>query len=972
MSTGTNLANTIKTQSSTSLGTPGTINTESGNVFEYYASGNQTIDETISYQSLTLSGGSSSIKTLNGDETVPGVLTIAASTSLSFGTTARTLTLSGTSTNHLVNNGTIDMSGSNAAHLLKIAATSIATYGALTTGTGSTVEFYVNGAQTIGSTWTYNHLTTSTGNTKTLGAAITVNGNLTIGLGTTLSHGTNFGITLKGNWTNNGTFTPGSNTVTFSGTGLQTITGVTSFYGFTLNNSAGLSLADDVTISNALTLTSGTLTVDANTLTYSSTATPTRTSGNVNASNASAVMAFTNTSAITLPASFFTGNVTDLTLNGAGGVTLGQNLEITSDLTLTSGTLTVGANNLTLSGNSPTRTSGNIDASNASATLTFTNTSAITLPASFIKSATTIKNLTMNGSGGVTLGQETTVTGTLTLTSGVLVSTSPNIIYIGNGGTTTGSSSSSYVNGILKYYLTNAGSHFFPIGDALNFLPFEMNSVSCTSGAIVQVNTSSTGASTADGSITSVSARNWFMDYVSGTLNNATIRITENGLTSSNVIGKSSAQSGNYVSVGGTSIGSTISSSSAVTISSADAYFAIGVVCTPPTTQATSLNVVGRSGKDISFNWTRGNGGGVVVFVKATSDFTSDPTDGVTYTANATYSSGTAMGGGYTVYSGTGTSVTVTGLSGGTTYYIRVYEKSASGCFNSTELSGTATTYCLPATTPFYTSGIQRVRFNTIDNTTTATHSVNSYITTSTTLVRGSSYNLTANAKAYSSTSSEYVRVWIDWNNDGSFNTTAGSSSGLGEQYDLGSTTNYTTGAELTPLSIKVPTGASSGYITMRVSGGYYEYFTSCATGTASNADAEFEDYTIIIGACPTYSGTYTVGTGGTWVTLTDALAELKTCSMTGSVILELDETYRTTQEANETYPLDFSGLPTTSSITLTIRPRSNVTATITMGGSSTNTLFDLNNANYITVDGRLGGSGANRLIIENTSSVTG
>jgi hypothetical protein len=155
----------------------------------------------------------------------------------------------------------------------------------------------------------------------------------------------------------------------------------------------------------------------------------------------------------------------------------------------------------------------------------------------------------------------------------------------------------------------------------------------------------------------------------------------------------------------------------------------------------------------------------------------------------------------------------------------------------------------------------------------------------------------------------------------------------------------------------------------MRVSGGYNGYITSCATGSA---DAEFEDYTINIGPCPNYSGTYTVGTGGTWATVNDALSTLKYCGMTGSVILELDETYRTTQEANETYPLDFSGLPTTSSITLTIRPKSNVTATITMDGSSTNTLFDLNNANYITVDGRLGGSGANRLIIENISTATG
>ena len=582
-------------------------------------------------------------------------------------------------------------------------------------------------------------------------------------------------------------------------------------------------------------------------------------------------------------------------------------------------------------------------------------------------------NLIINNNAGVTLTQATTITGTLDLTSGLLVSSGSNIIIIGSGGTITNYSSSSYVNGIVKYYLTNAANHFFPIGDASNYRPFEMNSVSCTSGAIVQVNTSSSGASTVDGTMASVSARNWFMDYVSGTLNSATIRITESGLLASNEIGKSATQSGNYTSVGGASIGSTISSNGAVTLSNTDAYFAIGVLCTPPTTPATSLQVVGRSGKDVSLTWTRGNGSGVVVFVKATSDFTSDPTaDAASYTANANYSSGTAMGGGYTVYSGTGTSVTVSGLSGATTYYIRVYERSASGCFNTTELSGTTTTYCLPATGGAI-HGISRVQFNTIDNSgTTASALVTSYINTSTTLVRGTSYNLTVTARSSTAYTEDYVRVWIDWNNDGTFNTTAGSSSGLGEQYDVGYIANNTSGAALSPLSIKVPTGAASGYLTMRVSSGYEAYFTSCATGSASNADAEFEDYTIIIGACPTYSGPYTVGTGGTWSTLTDALAELKACTMTGSVTLELDETYRTTQEANETYPLDFSGLPTTSAIKLTIRPKSNVTDTIKINGSSTNTLFDLNSANYITVDGRLGGSGANRLIIENTSTAGG
>jgi len=52
---------------------------------------------------------------------------------------------------------------------------------------------------------------------------------------------------------------------------------------------------------------------------------------------------------------------------------------------------------------------------------------------------------------------------------------------------------------------------------------------------------------------------------------------------------------------------------------------------------------------------------------------TTAPVDGTTYTANAAYGSGTALGSGYVVYSGSGGSFTMTGLTASHTYYFRVY-----------------------------------------------------------------------------------------------------------------------------------------------------------------------------------------------------------------------------------------------------------------------------------------------------------
>lgn len=139
------------------------------------------------------SGGTSGTNTLSGDIGVSGTLTIAASTTFSFGTIARTVTLSGTGSNTLVNNNVIDMSGGpNAAHILKIAASSIATFGTLTTGTGSKVEYTVlTGGQTVNPVTYHNLQIDNTSGTNTTGGNLTVNGTFTTTASGILDMGTN-------------------------------------------------------------------------------------------------------------------------------------------------------------------------------------------------------------------------------------------------------------------------------------------------------------------------------------------------------------------------------------------------------------------------------------------------------------------------------------------------------------------------------------------------------------------------------------------------------------------------------------------------------------------------------------------------------------------------------------------------------------------------------------------------------------
>ncbi|QTA78941.1 Immunoglobulin-like fold-containing protein [Desulfonema limicola] len=100
-----------------------------------------------------------------------------------------------------------------------------------------------------------------------------------------------------------------------------------------------------------------------------------------------------------------------------------------------------------------------------------------------------------------------------------------------------------------------------------------------------------------------------------------------------------------------------------------------------PTVQASGLSFSGITNNSLTVNWTtNGDGANRIVVMKPGSAIDANPVDGTTYTANATFGSGSQIGtGNYVVYNGTGSSVTVTGLTAGTTYYIAVYEFNGSG-----------------------------------------------------------------------------------------------------------------------------------------------------------------------------------------------------------------------------------------------------------------------------------------------------
>ncbi|GAA0737993.1 GEVED domain-containing protein [Gaetbulibacter jejuensis] len=184
------------------------------------------------------------------------------------------------------------------------------------------------------------------------------------------------------------------------------------------------------------------------------------------------------------------------------------------------------------------------------------------------------------------------------------------------------------------------------------------------------------------------------------------------------------------------------------------------------------------------------------------------------------------------------TNKSVTGLVNGLNYCFKVFIRRGTTWSEGVEVcSVPSLTYC-GADGGTNASGILNVNLNTIDNTTVSTNSYSDYTAITTNLTLGDNYNLSVNVNT-SGNYTSYVKVWIDWNQDGTFNNSGN------EAFELGTTTNSANAQpSLSPLSITVPTNAVLGNIRMRVSaksdnGGPY------ATPCEDFDFGEVEDYTI-------------------------------------------------------------------------------------------------------------------------------
>jgi hypothetical protein len=323
-----------------------------------------------------------------------------------------------------------------------------------------------------------------TGGTITGAGTINVNGGDSIDLTGGTFTSTSGTLNLTGNFTNSGaTFTHNGGTFNFNGSSAQTIGGSTAmtFNNLTINNSSGVNLGNNETVSSALTLTSGALGVGSNTLTLNGAVTApggsltSNANGTVNYNQSSAGQAilaanygnltfsnfaktlpnggtvqirgtfttgaggghtitgstveFNGASAQTLPSGFTTYN--NLTLNNAAGVTGFAGLTVNGLLRVQQGTFTSSStyNNVQIDSGA---TLAGVNATTINVSGNWTNNGTFTANGNTVNfngsSAQTIggtsnnnfNNLTINNAAGVNLGGSQTVNGTLTLTNGTL------------------------------------------------------------------------------------------------------------------------------------------------------------------------------------------------------------------------------------------------------------------------------------------------------------------------------------------------------------------------------------------------------------------------------------------------------------------------------------------------------------------------------------------------------------------------
>ncbi len=332
----------------------------------------------------------------------------------------------------------------------------------------------------------------------TSGSTTTMNSTFVLSSGGSLQMASQYGITASATGSSGGniqtatrTFNGGANYI-YNGTSAQSTgnglpTALTD--SLTINNSAGVTLSQATAINSPgkILLRNGVFT-NANTLTLSTGSTVIRDNGSLSAAptfNTMVDVIYTdlgaNASAVTagneLPSSSTgLGNLTINKITSNGTITLGKAITVNKNLTLTAGTLDASTSSFGIAvlGN----WTNNSGFTQRNSTVSFAGSSVQTIGGSV---STAFSGLTINNAAGVTLIDGTnnvnkTVSGLLTLTSGMLTTSSTNLLALSSTATTnlavSAYTNTSYINGPMQR--TGNTAFIFPVGKSTCYQPIAL------------------------------------------------------------------------------------------------------------------------------------------------------------------------------------------------------------------------------------------------------------------------------------------------------------------------------------------------------------------------------------------------------------------------------------------------------------------------------------------------------------------
>ena len=198
--------------------------------------------------------------------------------------------------------------------------------------------------------------------------------------------------------------------------------------------------------------------------------------------------------------------VHDLTINSGAGVSLSSGVAVNGSLILTAGTFTLGANSLTVM-NPIGGTPANLNADGTSSLTITGSASGIDIPGSI----STLNNLTLNNSSGSSLLGNLTIIGTLGLINGDLATGSFTLI-MGNGSMSSGAGD--VVGNVNRADLSGASTRSFGNPNV---------QITITAGTVSSMTVNLIKASPAD--FGNAARRTYTLKDVAGTLGTATVRL---------------------------------------------------------------------------------------------------------------------------------------------------------------------------------------------------------------------------------------------------------------------------------------------------------------------------------------------------------------------------------------------------------------------------------------------------------------